>query len=86
MTYSEISHGIAMIESETAETLTVASASEVLNKALVIYRGVRPLLATLASFALIPNAWRVAIAAFLAALDELAARNAKGAFKAGKDL
>jgi hypothetical protein len=57
-----------------------------IQRLVVIYRAVRPLLVALAALPLIPSHWRAAVQVLITTLDEIAAPAATGEFKAGKDL
>ena len=87
VTFHEIDHWVSTIEPDTIEAKAVADApADRVRKVIAIFRGLRPLLVTIAALQLIPSQWRAAVRLFIAALDALAADDVSGDFKAGKDL
>lgn len=87
VTYQEIDHWVSTIKPDLIEAKAVADApADRVHKVISIFRGVRPLLVTIAGLQLIPSSWRAAVQLFVAALDALAADGISGDFKAGKDL
>jgi len=58
------------------------------QRLLVMYRGVRPILATLSVLPLLPPKFREALSLFLVTFDQFGQNvpEAEGGFKAGKDL
>ena len=87
VTFHEIDHWVSTIEPDVIEAKAVAdSSSDRVRKVVMIFRGLRPLLVTVAATQLIPGPWRAAVQLFIAALDALAADGRSGDFKAGKDL
>lgn len=62
-----------------------------IQRAVTIFRGLRPLLAAFAAMPIVPPYWRSALQLFVFTLDEIAASTPApaiegGDFKAGKDL
>ena len=90
VTFEEIDQQINALSFSAlrAPALTSTPAGR-LDRALRIYRGVRPILIGLNLVPLIPQRWRDALQIFVAAVDELTATlppGQNGDFKAGKDL
>ncbi|HEU4888227.1 MAG TPA: hypothetical protein VFV49_10095 [Thermoanaerobaculia bacterium] len=77
-----------MHDMEHENTLVQESLSGRLQRALKIFRGVKPMLAILSSLPLIPSTWRAAIVMLMQALEalQLAGPGLTPQFKAGKDI
>lgn len=90
VTFEEIDQQINALNFSAlhAPALTSTNAGRI-DRALRIYRGIRPILIGLNLVPLIPQRWRDALQIFIAALDELTSTlpaGQNGDFKAGKDL
>jgi hypothetical protein len=85
--YAEIEAGIALLKLKPVDPMTlVQTPAQRLQQVVSIYRGVRPLLSTIAVLPFIPASWRAGVQMFIVALDGLTGEVASADFKAGKDL
>jgi hypothetical protein len=86
----DVNHSLRPLfkEMDHENTLVPETPDDHLQRVLTIYDGIKPLLALLSSFRILPSKWRMAIAMFVQALDALAGTVPEviGDFKAGKDL
>jgi hypothetical protein len=87
ITFNEIDHWVKTLDADAIEAQALPDApADRVQKAIAIYRFVRPLFAAFAVTPLISNQWKAAVQMFIVALDALSADGASGEFKAGKDL
>jgi hypothetical protein len=86
--YAEIEAGFALLKKlGPVDPMTlVHTPAERLQQVISIFRGVRPLLSTIAALPFIPATWRAGVQMFIVALDGLTGEVASADFKAGKDL
>ena len=75
-----------MAEMAHENTLLPDTPLRLLQRALKVYRGVRPLFTVIAKLPLLPPTWGAVLEMFIRALDAVAAVDVTTAFKAGKDL
>jgi hypothetical protein len=73
-------------EMEHEHTLLPDTPNTRLQRALKVYRGIRPVLTVLSTLPILPTLWRTGLTVLTQVLDALAAPEVTAAFKAGKDL
>jgi hypothetical protein len=80
---------LALMQELKHENMLLAeSPSGTLQRALKIFRGIKPLLTVLSNLPFLPSTWRAALVLFIQALDSLTLVGPEltAGFKAGRDL